>query len=174
MKKLPLILVLGTLGAFPQYALAQTNSGIDQYEENVPTAGGDRPSDGGRTGSGGGAGGSAQGNDGQGQGNVGTGSGDASGSTASGSPSGNRDTGGAGTRTDSSASRQHDGSRQAVDAGVTSGAAEQGSNPIGSAEDSPDEGGMGIVLPIVLGASLVAALAFLVARRLRGRHASPA
>ncbi|MGH2993216.1 MAG: hypothetical protein ACRDL1_06740, partial [Solirubrobacterales bacterium] len=58
MRKLPLILALGALIAFPQYASGQANSGIDQYEENIPGAGGDRPAGGDGSGSGGGGGGS--------------------------------------------------------------------------------------------------------------------
>jgi hypothetical protein len=173
-KQALIIFALGALVALPQSAFAQTNPGIEQYEENAPTAGGDRPSSGGQTGTGGGG-------DGSGSGSAGTGSVDSGGSTASGTASGDANAGAAGAPSDASGSRQGDGSRQDTRQGtpeaVTSAAAEQGSSPVrplGAEEDSPDEGGMGVALPIVLAASLVAALAFVVARRMRGRHAPAA
>jgi hypothetical protein len=182
MRKLALIFALGALAAFPQYASAQAGSGIDQYEENIPGAGGDRPTGGDRpAGDGGsGGGGSGSGAGGSGSGSVGSGSGDSGTSPASDRRSERADAGagpadaGAGpaaadaptdSRTDAS------GSRQDTHEGVTSAAA--GSDPVqplNTAEDSAGEGGMGLALPIILGASLVAALAFLVARRLRNRR----
>jgi hypothetical protein len=178
MRKLALAFALGALLAFPHYASAQGNSGIDQYEEAVPGAGGDRPTGDGGSGSGGGGGGS-------GPGSVGSGSADSGTSPA---PAPAAEPADAGARPDDAGAGPADadartdartdasGSRQGTDEGATSAAAgTDPAQPLGAAEESSGEGGMGLALPIILGASLVAALAFLVARYLRNRrHASPA
>jgi hypothetical protein len=166
MRKLPLILALGALIAFPQYASAQANSGIDQYEENLPGAGGDRSTGGGGTGSGGSGDGSA--GSGLDAGSAGFGSSLRAEEAGAGGRSGGQQPG-----ADSNA-----GSRHGLDDDVSSVSAQQGpglGNSVGTVENTSDGGGMGIALPIILGASLVGALAFLVARRLRAKgQASPA
>ena len=179
MRKLALIFALGALTAFPQYASAQANSGIDQYEENVPGAGGDRPSDGG--------GGDGGGRDGGGTAPSGGGGGSSSGSIDTGAvnpgsspaPTDAGAAGGAGAQgsaADSAERTGGSGSRDAQDGDVGSVAAEEGSgvaNPADAVEDTSGGGGMGIALPIILGASLLAALLVLVARRRRASGQAP-
>jgi hypothetical protein len=187
MRKLPLILALGALIAFPQYASAQTNSGIDQYEENIPAPGGDSPTGGGGTGSGGGGGGS--GSESADPGSAGSGSAPAPAETAP-APADTADAGkaqesGAGrvdvAKSDASGSRQNK-DRQNRDKAKNdedlASVGAQGSGPadsVSTVEDTSGDGGIGIVLPIILGASALAALIVLMARRRRGSaHAPPA
>jgi hypothetical protein len=151
------IAALATLAALvvPAAALAAQpgpppgNSGADQYTENIPTAGGSQTTGGGG-GAGGGGGGSAVSpgtvRELQGQGSAGKGAAAFAQATA---PRG-----------------AHRGEAASEGGGGT---------PIGdvlkqvTGADSDSGGGMGLVLPIVLGASLLAAVGLLLARRRGGR-----
>jgi hypothetical protein len=190
-RKLPLLLALTALLALPPHASAQgPESGIDQYQENVPAAGGDRPSDGGEAGSGG------------------------SGGTVDPAPAAPApapapapvEDPGAVAPTDTApaeatapsagsasaegdAARGGSGKKQDEEISVTAAYEKGASFEAPSLEAASDEqsgpakvldalvgglgGGMGIALPIILGGSLLAALLSLVARRRRGgEHAS--
>jgi hypothetical protein len=139
--------------AVPGLAAAQDNSAIDEYTENVPGAGGDRPSRG-----------------------VDGGSGGESGSTLPPASSG------------ALASEGADGAAAAALAQATAPAREPGGSTARDREGAggglpsvgdivawvgggSDSDGLGIVLPIILGSVLVAAVLFLLARR-RG-HREP-
>jgi hypothetical protein len=187
MRKFSTALALGCLLAFPASALAghghhqvpPGNSGIDQYTESIPGAGGNHPTSGG--GGGGnhsGGGGNAptvsssvtqalnsQGAAGQGAANLATGTAPKVRGEATGS--GNAGAGGSG----GSKGAGH-GSANGADEGT--GASSAGSGGHGSGADavaaeltgSGTGNGMGIFLPIILASTLVGALV-LVALRLR-------
>jgi len=181
-RKLPLFLLLGALIAFPQYASAQGDSGIDQYLEQAPgSAGGDRPSGSGPPGSGSPATGPVE-------------SGGSPGTPAD--PGTVEATGGAGAAAgggaaDGSAAGRSDAngrSRQEKDEGLTTLTAAEGSDHVAAASAADGSGGegtldalfdtlggegVGIALPIILGASLVGALLLLVARRRGGSEQAP-
>jgi hypothetical protein len=163
MRKLTVVLVaLCGLLALPASGNAQDNSAQDEYTENVPAGGGDRPSDNAGGGGSGEGGGSlpprtvqdfqALGADGQAAAAL------AEATAPDGEKGRDRATGARG------------------DAGEpTSG----GGSPIGEvvgdiAGGPSDEGGMGVVLPLILGAGLLAAIAFIVARRRGGSETGPA
>ena len=163
------------LAIVPGTALAQDNSAIDEYTENVPSGGGDKPSD--EVGSG--SDGNGSGSDGNGGGNALPGSssealesqgGDGAAAAALAQATA-PESSGAGTEQGSSG----DG------AGAEQGSSGDGASESGSSGDSDgvlasvgdivggsDDDGLGIALPIALIATLIAAIAFVVARRRRG------
>jgi hypothetical protein len=184
-KKLVTTLAIGSLLVLPATALAGNgghhsvppgNSGLDQYTENIPGAGGNHPTGGGGShhpgGGGGGSGSSvspgvthtldSQGPAGQGAaslaaatapdvgGNAPAGHGGKSGGSANAK-------GGSGTTAGGAASRGN-----AASGGSGSGVDAIAAELTGSGVDN----GMGIFLPIILGAALIGALG-LVALRLR-------
>jgi hypothetical protein len=184
-KKLVTTLAIGSLLVLPATALAGNgghhsvppgNSGLDQYTENIPGAGGNHPTGGGGShhpgGGGGGSGSSvspgvthtldSQGPAGQGAanlaattapdvgGNAPAGHGGKSGGSANAK-------GGSGTTAGGAASRGN-----AASGGSGSGVDAIAAELTGSGVDN----GMGILLPIILGAALIGALG-LVALRLR-------
>ena len=195
MRKLPLLLALTALLAFPPYTSGQgPDSGIDQYQENIPGAGGDRPSDGGNKGSGG-SGGSVEGPGGTG------GSGSAGGTGSALSPqaldtleaqgpvgaavaglaeatapsAGARSAAGDRGAPGGAGPRKGQGDEASVTAASEEGASEEGSGPANvlDALFGGLGGGMGIALPIILGGGLLAALLSLVARHRRGGEHAP-
>jgi hypothetical protein len=138
------------------------NSGVGQYTENVPGAGGDKPSD--DLGGGSGSGGSGSGSSGSDAG-LPPGTADALDSLASKGPVGAAAAGLA--RAGASDNAQGGGAGRAGSPG--SAGEDDGSflgETFGQLTDS-DSDGMGIALPIVLGLSLVAAAVLVLARRRR-------
>jgi hypothetical protein len=152
-KAMTILAALGLMAvALPTTALGQGNAGVDEYVENLPGPGGGDPTAGG----------------------------------------GDSDDPGAGPLTPAEvASLKELGSDGAAAAALAQGSGPQdandadnagGSRPASSGDDDRSgaaevlgtltgnsDSGMGIALPIVLGATLVAALAFLLVRRSRGR-----
>ena len=163
MRRLFLVLtaLLAIAAVLPMVASAQDNSAIDEYIEGVPEGGGEQPSDeqggggGGAPGSGGGEAtplppGTSQDLESEG----------ASGAAAAAlaeatAPSGPRERGAA----EGNFSRDDEDGPPSV-GDVVGGIA-------GGSAGGSDSGGLGTALPIILGAALLAALAVLVARRLR-------
>jgi hypothetical protein len=142
--------------AVPGLAAAQDNSAIDEYTENVPGAGGDRPTR-----------------------DVDGGSGEGSGSTLPPASSGALATEGADgaaaadlaqatapAREPGGSDGAGDGSTTRDRAGADGGLPSVGDVVAGVGGGS-DSDGLGIVLPIILGSVLVGALLFLLARRRR-------
>jgi hypothetical protein len=170
MRKLPLLVALAGLIAFPPHALAlpEGNSGVDQYLENVPGAGGDRPSDGGGKGSGGGGSGGSSLPPGarsalDARGPIGAAVADLAEATA---PSRNGGDGAAGGAR----------SGQGQDDGVALTAESDEGSGLGNVLDTIFGGlggGMGIVLPLILAAGLAAAVLVFLARRRRGGEQAP-
>jgi hypothetical protein len=192
--KLVTTLAIGSLLAFPATALAghgghnnvpPGNSGLDQYTENIPGAGGNHPTGGGGShhhGGGGGGNGSSvspgvtstldsQGSAGQGAASLAT-------ATAPdvGGPARHGDTAQAG-KSGGSANATGNANAKGGNGATTGGAAHAGNAASGGSGSGVDaiaaeltgagvDNGMGIFLPIILGLALVGALA-LVALRLR-------
>jgi hypothetical protein len=163
MRKLAVVLfALFALLATPATGYAQDNSAQDEYTENVPAGGGDRPSDnagGGGSGEGGGSLPPGTVQDFQALGADGEAAAALAEATAPGGENG---------RDRATGTRGGDGAP-----------ATGGGSPIGDvvgdvAGGSGDEGGMGVALPLILGASLLGAIALLVARRRGGSEAGPA
>lgn len=167
-----LLLVIALLGlatAVPGTAFAQDNSAIDEYTENVPNAGGDERNEQ----AGGGSGGGGDGEEGsnplpqgtseelQRKGSDGGAAAALAEATApKGSAGGERsDPGAAGGDRNGSSTEP---ARSGGDDGVPS----VSDVVVGLAGSDSD--GMGIWLPILLGAALLAALGFLAVRRFRG------
>jgi hypothetical protein len=168
MRGVPILLIalLGIAAALPAAASGQDNSAIDQYTENVPGAGGDSPDGGngsGQTGTGtGGSDATLPGADAdqlQAQGADGEAAAQLAESTA---PAGSNQSGGSSNAT--GVSTAPDNQHGANSGGLPSVGAVVG-NVAGGAEGP---GGMGVWLPIILGASLLAAIALGIARWRRG------
>jgi hypothetical protein len=155
------LVVLLALTASPA-ARGSDNSAVDQYTENVPGAGGDHPSGGGGSGGGGSGGGG-------------------SGGQSTLSPAAKRDLqaqGPIGSKTarlaEATAPRGVGAGGKGNGAGKAAGGQGQGSahgtggsglgNTVDHAVGGGDPGGLGVAFPIILGSSLLAALAFLVLR----------
>jgi hypothetical protein len=163
-----LVAILGVLAiAGPAAAsheiIPPDNSGVGQYTENVPGAGGDKPSD--DLGGGSGSGGSGSGSAGSDAG-LPPGTADA---LESQGPDGQA---AANLAQATSPGRGEDGADRA---GGDAPGADDGSaigDVIGQLGAS-DSGGMGIALPIVLGLSLVAAAVLVLARRRRVGQRTP-
>jgi hypothetical protein len=160
MRKLTIVMV--ALAAFlvaPPTGSAQDNSAQDEYTENVPAGGGDKPSDD-------------------------AGSGGSGGSLSPGTVQDFQALGADGQAAAALAEATAPGGENGWHRGAGSGGVSgDGQSAGGSAIDdvvsdiaggSSDEGGMGIALPLILGASLLAAIAFIVARRRGGSEAGPA
>lgn len=155
------------VSAVPAMAMAQGNAGVDEYTETVPGAGGDKPSmGGGGDGSGESSGGGPltpsqvaaleeQGPDGA----AAAGLAQSTGPDSKGTPGGKEGESFAGTEAPSGAPGSD-----------TSGSGIPGA--IGDLAGGSDSG-MGLVLPIVLVAALLGAVAFVIARR-GGGQAGPA
>jgi hypothetical protein len=156
--------VLCALLAVPATASAQGNAAQDEYTENVPGAGGDRPSN--EPGSGSPGGGSLP-----------------PGTTEQLQALGADGAAAAALAESTGSDRRGDG-RDGPGSGPGSGAAaaadgSSGGGGVGEVvEDfvtgSEDDDGIGITLPLILGASLLAAIGFLLARRRGGTTAGPA
>lgn len=151
--------VLPTAIANAQTSLPPDNSGVDQYTENVPGAGGDEPSS--QIGSGGGAGSNGGGGGGGSRlpprvahefGHAGS-DGAAAASLAEATAPDGADAAGVDSARGGNRSRASSGGGVGGIVGTGVGAASTGSY------------GMGIALPIILAATLVAALGFLLSRR---------
>jgi hypothetical protein len=161
MRKLTIgVVALAALLAPAAIGYAQDNAAQDEYTENIPGGGGDRPSDNGGSGGGGGSlpPGTAQ--DFQALGADGQAAAALAETTGPGGEVG-RDRG-AGAR--------------GVSAGgqPASGGSATGDVVGDLVGGSGEEGGMGVALPLILGASLLGAIAFLIVRRRRGSEAGPA
>jgi hypothetical protein len=142
------------LAAVPGPALAQDNSAIDEYTENVPGAGGDRPSRDVDGGTGGGSGSTLPPSSSEAlasQGAAGAAAADLAQATA---PA--REAGGSGGGADGSTARERSG-----------GGVPSVGDVLAEVGRGSDSDGLGIVLPIILGSVLVGALLFLLARRRR-------
>jgi hypothetical protein len=161
MKKLAAVLVALVIVALPAMASAQGGSGIDEYTEDVPGGGGGTPSN---DGNGGGAPLPGASQDAlQEQGTDGAAAAELAESTGPGNGSGGGGGEGGGTGSDS-------GSGPA--GSPTNPASTGGGDSSGSGIDDVvvelaggSEDGMGILLPIILGSVLVAAVAFVLIRR---------
>ena len=173
--------VLAALAALPTIASAQSGapeSGVGEYTENIPGAGGNQPENGGGQGGSGGSGGSGQGGSGEAApGGTATDTGlppevvnefeqqGADGAAAaalaqSTSPSGSNQ----------GAGQPGSGGQAAGDAGQISSGDGQGGvggvvEKIVGVNSASQSDGMGIALPVILGSSLLAALLFLFVRR---------
>jgi hypothetical protein len=161
------LLAIASPAAANHEAIPPDNSGVGQYTENVPGAGGDKPSD---DLGGSGAGGSGSGSSGSDAG-LPPRTADALDSLASKGPVGAAAAGLA--RAGASDNAQGAG---AGGAGSPGSAGEDDGSFLGEIFGQltgSDSDGMGIALPIILGASLVAALGLLVARRRRGAERTP-
>lgn len=153
-------------------AIAQDNAGIDEYSENVPNAGGDhQPSGGDDRGDGVGAGGGDDRDQGQGAA-IPAGAADefqAAGSDGQAAAALAQQT----APTDDGGRRGRPATGSDAGTGDAGGPATErsdGNGGVGGVVDrlvgtSSDDGGMGVVLPIILAATLLGALAFLAARR---------
>jgi hypothetical protein len=162
MRKLTVVLVaLCGLLALPASGNAQDNSAQDEYTENVPAGGGDRPSDN--------AGG---GGSGEGGGSLPPG-------TVQDFQALGADGPAAAALAEATAPGGEKGRDRATGARGDGEPAGGGGSPIGEvvgdiASGSSDGGGMGVALPLILGAGLLAAIAFIVARRRGGSETGPA
>jgi hypothetical protein len=166
-RSLSLALVLTAVLALPASAVAlpEGNSGIEEYIENVPGAGGDRPSDGGGANGGGSGGDQPSGGSPlspdaraalEDQGGSGAAAADLAAATA---PSPAELAGGG---TNGRASSGGDGGDAAASARTGTGI----DHVVGAAVGHP-EGGMGIAFPIILAAVLLATVLGVVARHRR-------
>ena len=143
-------------------AAAQDNSALDEYTESVPTAGGEVPSS---DQTGGGGGGADQGGDASSLApgvvdelNASGVDGEAAASLAQQTAPGNSSENGVDSANGDAAGRSSPDGSQSDTGGGIGGVVDQ---VVGTS----DSGGMGIALPIILGAALVAAFLFLLARR---------
>ena len=149
----PMILLcaLCALLALPALASAQGNAAQDEYTENVPGGAGDRPSDEG-------GGGSLPPGTAQDLQALGADGAAAAALAAATGPDRRED--GRGQR---SGQGQGSDARLDADGGSGGGVGEIVNDIVVGSPD--DDGGMGFLLPLILGASLVAAIGFLLARR---------
>jgi hypothetical protein len=148
-----ILLALAAPAAAGAQALPPGNSGVDQYQESIPGAGGNRPT-----------------GPSPGASNV-SGAGNSSGGAVSGNSSAGAVSGG-GSRIAASTAKQldklgPDGKATAAIAGATAPAPTKDSS--GSSSSSSDTGpGMGWALPVILVLALVAAVSVGLLRRRRG------
>ena len=170
-----IVALLGIAVAIPGTAAAQDNSSIDQYTENVPGAGGDQPG----TQGGAGTGGDDTGNGGQGDGPAPALPADTAADLESqgGAAAATADLAQSTAPDREQRAQAGDRDRPGVQPGSASGGsrapADDGGGPsvgevVTGVSDASESGGLGIWLPIILGATLLAAIAFGVSRWRRG------
>jgi hypothetical protein len=166
MRKLCVAISAVALLATPAVALGQSlppgNSGVDQYTENLPGPGGDKPTDGGNGGGGGG------GDQGSGGGGGEAGNGELSATEAQALSDQGPNGAAAAQLAEQTAPAK---AKHATRVEHPSGSDDEGGGfSIGdtvSALTGSDSAGMGIFLPILLGATLLGAIALGAARMLR-------